>query len=103
MPSRTPVGTIAAGVAKLSCYRMEGLLGGVGGLALGGALVSLLASKGIPMQSVGSSAQTILRPELHLPFMIVTVAFAIAGAIAAAAYPAWRASRMNPVDALRSV
>lgn len=105
------IGTmLAVGVRRfqvLSLFLLEagllGLLGSIGGVALGGALVSMLAAKGIPLQSVGSSAQTILRPELHAPFILVTVVFAIAGAIAAAAYPAWRASRLNPVDALRSV
>jgi putative ABC transport system permease protein len=105
------IGTMmAVGVRRfqvLTLFLLEagllGLLGSLGGVALGSALVKLIASKGIPMQSVGSSAQTILRPELHLSFVLITVVFAIAGAIAAAGYPAWRASRMNPVDALRSV
>jgi putative ABC transport system permease protein len=105
------IGTMmAVGVRRfqvLTLFLLEagllGLLGSLGGVALGSVLVKMIASKGIPFQSVGSSAQSVLRPELHLPFVLVTVVFAIAGAVAAAGYPAWRASRMNPVDALRSV
>lgn len=80
-----------------------GLLGSVGGAAIGSALVALLASKGIPMKSLGSGVESLLRPELHAPFMLGTLVFATLGAILAASYPAWKASRMQPVDALRSV
>jgi putative ABC transport system permease protein len=80
-----------------------GLMGSLGGAAIGSALVALLASKGIPMKSLGSGVESLLRPELHAPFMLGTLAFATLGAILAASYPAWRASRMQPVDALRSV
>ncbi|WP_375770973.1 FtsX-like permease family protein [Archangium gephyra] len=81
-----------------------GVLGGVGGVLLGSAIVRGIAARGIPMSLVVSSgSQSVLRPELNPSFVGMTLAVAVVGALAAAAWPAWRASRLDPVEALRSV
>jgi len=79
-----------------------GVAGGVGGVALGAALVGLLGAWGIPIENVGTGGPILIRPELDLPFAGVTFAVAVVGAVVAAAWPAWKASRLNPVDALRA-
>ncbi len=81
-----------------------GLLGGVGGVLLGSAIVRAIAARGIPMTAViNSGSKSVLRPELDSSFIVLTLVVAVVGALGAAAWPAWRASRLNPVDALRSV
>jgi putative ABC transport system permease protein len=52
---------------------------------------------------VTRSGNSVLRPELSFPVVLMVVGVAVAGAVLAAAWPAWRASRMRPVEALRSV
>ncbi len=80
-----------------------GLLGGVGGALLGSLIVRLIAIQGIPMSLVTRTGNSVLRPELSFPVVLMAVGVAVAGAVLAAAWPAWRASRMRPVEALRSV
>ncbi len=80
-----------------------GVLGGVGGALLGSAIVHALAVKGIPMAIVSSSASSVLRPEVSPGFILMALAVAVVGSLVASAWPAWRASRLHPVDALRSV
>ncbi|HZI03490.1 MAG TPA: ABC transporter permease, partial [Archangium sp.] len=80
-----------------------GMLGGLGGALLGSLLVRLIAIPGIPMSMVTRSGNSVLRPELSPSVVLLAVGVAVAGALLAAAWPAWRASRMRPVEALRSV
>ena len=82
---------------------MLGALGGVGGALLGSLIVRLIAIQGIPMSMVTRSGNSVLRPELSPSVVVLAVGVAVAGAVLAAAWPAWRASRMRPVEALRSV
>ncbi|MFL5355465.1 ABC transporter permease [Archangium sp.] len=81
-----------------------GVVGGVGGVLLGSTIVRALAARGIPMSLVvNSGSQSVLRPQLSPSFVLMTLMVAVVGALVAAAWPAWRASRLDPVEALRSV
>jgi putative ABC transport system permease protein len=100
---------LAVGVRRRQVLRLFlleamvlGVVGGVGGVALGAAIVGFLGAKGIPVENLGTSGTTFIRPELDLPFVGMAFAVAVMGAVLAAAWPAWKASQLNPVDALRS-
>jgi putative ABC transport system permease protein len=79
-----------------------GVVGGMGGVGLGALIVGVLGARGIPIENIGTGGPVMLRPELDLPFAGMAFCVAVVGALIAAAWPAWRASRLNPVDALRS-
>lgn len=79
-----------------------GVLGGVGGVLLGSAIVRAMAARGIPMAAMLSNS-SVLRPELSPSFILLTLGVAVVGALVASAWPAWRASRLDPVEALRSL
>jgi len=104
------IGTLMAmGVRRsriLAIFLGEGaILGVVGaalGLIVGIVLARLISIVGIPMppppgRSVGYSAEILLTG----PLVAVTFALVVAIAILASLYPAWRASRLAVVDALR--
>jgi putative ABC transport system permease protein len=104
------IGTmLAVGVKRRQVLRLFlleamvlGVVGGVGGVVLGAAIVSALGAWGIPVANFGTGGPTVIRPELDLPFVGMTFAVAVVGAVLAAAWPAWKASQLNPVDALRA-
>jgi len=76
---------------------MIGLVGGIGGVilgALGSGFISALATGGGASKMFGS---TLIIPEL----LIGALAFSMLLGMIAGAIPAYRASRLNPVDALR--
>jgi putative ABC transport system permease protein len=79
-----------------------GLLGGVGGALAGRTIVAVVASLGIRFELSGLGAVNVLRPQVSWAFVGSAVLVALAAAVAASLWPAWRASRMNPVDALRN-
>ncbi len=104
------IGTLlAVGVRRrqvLTIFLIEaaviGLLGGLGGALLGRTIVFALSHAGIKFDLSGLNAVNVLRPQVTVAFTLSAVAVAIVAAILAGLWPAWRASRMNPVDALRS-
>jgi putative ABC transport system permease protein len=104
------IGTmLAVGVRRRQVLRLFlleamvlGVVGGVGGVALGAAIVGVLGAQGIPVENLGTAGTTFIRPELDLPFVGMAFAVAVVGAVLAAAWPAWKASQLNPVDALRA-
>jgi putative ABC transport system permease protein len=104
------IGTmLACGVRRrqvLTLFVLEalvlGILGGFLGGAFGRAVVAVIARQGLPFNMIGASKKALLRPAIEWPFIFESIAVAIVGVMLAAAYPAWKASRMNPVDALRS-
>ena len=79
-----------------------GVLGGIIGLVGGYVIARLVSAVGIPMppppgMAFGYVAQIAVTP----PIALQAAALAVATTIAASIYPAWMASRMNIVDALR--
>jgi len=79
-----------------------GLAGGVGGALLGRLIVAVVAKLGIHFELSGLGAVSILRPVVSWGFVGGAVVIAFVAALGASTWPAWRASRMNPVDALRN-
>ncbi len=78
--------------------------GGLGAAVARGVVWGLTASGGIKMAAPG---QTVERYHLVpvIPDGVITTALlgAVAGAIVAALYPAWKAARLRPVEALRAL
>jgi putative ABC transport system permease protein len=79
-----------------------GLVGGVLGALVGGAVTFWLHQRGILLPSPGASVDSIIRPFVTLTYLGRSVVMAAVGAALAALWPAWRASRLRPVEALAS-
>lgn len=105
------IGTMMAiGVKQgsiLSLFVVEGVflgaLGALVGLLLGAGIVQLMSLIGIPISAPGSSLKFILRPFLTLDFVVTTFSFTTFGAALVSVWPAWRASRLRPVEALSAI
>lgn len=83
-----------------------GLMGGFIGTALGYLLASFIAAflnDGglIAWSDVSVYADIIIAPEISSLVVIMAISFGLLISVIFSLYPAWRASRMNPVDALR--
>ncbi|HEY1328706.1 MAG TPA: FtsX-like permease family protein [Casimicrobiaceae bacterium] len=98
------MGTPRRGVLRLFVTEgvLLGVIGGAIGVCIGVALAELLSYIGIPMppppgRQEAYSAQILLTPAL----VASAFAMALVSATIASLYPAWRASRLPIVDALR--
>ena len=79
-----------------------GMLGGTIGIAMGYLLAHVISAIGIPMppppgMAHGYSGQILVTPSLALDAFVL----AMVTTLLASAFPAWKAGRMNIVDALR--
>jgi putative ABC transport system permease protein len=77
-----------------------GLVGGALGAVIGFVWVSYMNSKGISIPAPGANVPSVLRPDVELSFVLRAIVQATAGAALASLWPAWRASRLRPVEAL---
>ena len=102
------IGTMmAVGVKRshiLALFLMEaallGALGGIVGGLLGSLLTAWLQHRGIVITLPTSPVPYVIRPFVSLRYLLLVVGIAGMGAMLFAAYPAWRASRLRPVQAL---
>lgn len=77
-----------------------GALGGVVGGATGYAAVAWMAARGIEVTAPGSNVPFTIRPFVPFSYLVMVTAIAAIGALVFSLYPAWRASRLRPVQAL---
>lgn len=76
-----------------------GAIGGIAGALLGKLAVLALGARGIQFDILDVSV--VLRPRVGLGFAFLTAGICCAAALLSAAWPALKASRLRPVDALR--
>ncbi len=79
-----------------------GLGGGISGLCFVVIVLRILHAVGIVLKLPGQQVATVLYPDISLNFVLLVLALAVASALIAGLIPAWRASRMKPVEALSS-
>jgi putative ABC transport system permease protein len=106
----TEIGTsLAIGLRSMSVTRLFviegvliGLVGGLVGLVLGYLLAVAISAIGIPMPAPPGMAHGYVAEILvTMPLAIDAVVLALSTTLLASALPAWKAGRMNIVDALR--
>jgi putative ABC transport system permease protein len=104
------IGTISAIGTQpgriLSLFVTEGLLLGLVG-AIAGTIISLIIIAVLNVThltfSFGRQENLVLAPHISAPEVLTVCAVVIAVAILASVQPAWKASRMDPIMALRHV
>lgn len=77
-----------------------GALGAVVGCALGAAVVSGLGQVGVRLTTPGASVPQLIVPHITAPFLVGMVVLGTVGAALFALWPAYKASRLRPVEAL---
>jgi len=77
-----------------------GVLGALGGLALASAFVARFAHGGIQFRAPSATKPFDVLPYLSPRFTVIVLAVAVVGSVVFALYPARRASRLRPVEAL---
>jgi putative ABC transport system permease protein len=82
------------------------VVGGITGMATGGMAIALTAKNGINlvkysegMEAFGFSAH--LFPTIDAPFFIITTILIVLTGVLSSVYPARKALKLNPVEALR--
>lgn len=105
------IGTMMAlGIRRgyiLALFVLEGaFIGSLGafiGLGIGIGIVTIASKVGIPINAPGSTLKFMLHPFLTFSFLLRAFLLTSLGAALVSLWPAWRASRMKPVEALSAV
>ncbi|MBK7857548.1 MAG: ABC transporter permease [Archangiaceae bacterium] len=79
-----------------------GTVGALLGLSVGLLLIAFTHSRGIPLPAPGANVESIVRPWVSGRFVVGVLLGTPLGAALATLWPAWRASRLRPVEALAS-
>jgi putative ABC transport system permease protein len=77
-----------------------GLIGGLTGMALAIAILFVLNKHGLAFALPGQSVTTVLYPTIKVAFLAKVFLLALSSALGASFIPAYRASKMKPVQAL---
>jgi putative ABC transport system permease protein len=77
-----------------------GLIGGLTGMALAIAILFVLNKHGLAFALPGQSIATVLYPTIKVAFLAKVFLLALSSALGASFIPAYRASKMKPVQAL---
>lgn len=103
------IGTTRQEIAALLVIEAAfiGLLGALGGILLGFVIVLLTGISGIDLSILlGSTSRfyvdPLIYPQLELDQLGVTVCAILLASVAAGLYPAWRASLLQPAEAIRN-
>ncbi|MEJ2591372.1 MAG: ABC transporter permease [Candidatus Thiodiazotropha sp.] len=103
------IGTSRQEIAALLVYEalFIGILGALGGTLLGFLIVLLTGITGIDLSILlGSTSRfyvdLLIYSHLELDRLGVTVSVILAASVAAGLYPAWRASLLQPAEAIRN-
>lgn len=112
MERTNEIGTsMALGVRRSSILRLfmleglaVGVAGGLSGVVIGVALGEAISFVGIPMPPPpGMTSGYLGEIQISPALAIDALSLAVVTTLAASVFPAWKASRMNVVDALRHV
>lgn len=105
------IGTMMA-VGMRRCYILSlfvseaailGLFGSLLGILFGGLLVHHFGTVGVPLRATGGDTVIMLYPFITASWVLRLLLIAVSGAVLAALYPALRASRLRPIEALSQV
>lgn len=79
-----------------------GVIGGISGSVLGSLVVFYLSKTGIDISAKAQYAGiSVIYPQLGINGILIALGIALVISIIFAIYPAWKASRMEPAEALR--
>ena len=105
------IGTMMAGGVRrgqvLVMFVLEAavlaVLGSVSGGLLGAVVIAVIAARGgVAANAPGTMIVKHIVPVVPVELAVLAPVAALLGALLAALYPAWRASRLRPVEALRA-
>lgn len=105
------IGTMLAVGAKrrqiVALFMLEaaglGAVGASAGGIIGYAFIRWLGARGIALPIPGQAFSLELHASVSFAYVLGAIGVGVVGALVAAAYPSWRASRLTPVEALRAI